>query len=123
MIGIGVGVVFAIFARFFQKIVIVVAGFFLGGSILSGFIGALGIDVTWLSWIIGGLIGVLLVSILFDWALISLSSIGGAVLLVQSFNLGNPVRGVAFIVLLFFGFFIQATSMRKEKKTSNEVAK
>jgi hypothetical protein len=122
IIGLVVGIIFAILARFFKTLAIGIAGFFLGGSILSAIIGALGINVNWISWIIGGLIGVILVSILFDWALISLSSFGGAALLVQSLNLDSSIRSVVFIVLLIIGIFIQASNMRGEKKISNESA-
>ena len=120
IISLVVGVAFAILARFFQILAIGIAGFFLGGSILSAIVGTLGIDINWISWVIGGVIGVILVSILFDWALISLSSFGGAVLLVQSLNLDISVRSIAFIVLLIIGICIQASNMRREKKISNE---
>ena len=120
VIGIVVGIAFAILARFFQTLAIGIAGFFLGGSILSAIAAAMGLDINWIAWIIGGIIGVILVSILFDWALISLSSFGGAALLVQSLNLTDGVRAIAFVVLLVVGIFIQASSMNGDKKVSNE---
>jgi hypothetical protein len=122
IIGLVVGVAFAILAIFFQTLAIGIAGFFLGGSILSTIVGALGIDINWISWIIGGVIGVILVSMLFDWALIGLSSFGGATLLVQSLNLAPPIRGIAFIVLLIIGILVQASIMSGGKKVTNESA-
>ncbi|MDP2778661.1 MAG: hypothetical protein Q8O48_13565, partial [Anaerolineales bacterium] len=96
IIGLAVGIAFAILARFFQTLAIGIAGFFLGGSIFSAIAGALGLDITWISWIVGGLIGIVLVSVLFDWALIGLSSFSGAALLVQALNLSDAIRGITF---------------------------
>lgn len=120
IIGLAVGIAFAILARFFQTLAIGIAGFFLGGSIFSAIAGALGLDINWISWIVGGVIGIILVSILFDWALIGLSSFGGAALLVQALNLSDAIRGIAFIILLIAGIFIQVSGMRGEKKVSND---
>jgi hypothetical protein len=120
IIGLVVGIAFAILARFFKTLAIGIAGFFLGGSILSAIVGTLGVDINWITWVIGGVIGVILVSILFDWALIGLSAFGGSALLVQSLNLDGSIRSVAFIVLLIVGVFIQASHMRGQKKVSND---
>lgn len=111
IIGLTVGIAFAILARFFQTLAIGIAGFFLGGSIFSAITGALGLDINWISWIVGGLIGIILVSVLFDWALIGLSSFSGAALLVQALDLSDAIRGVTFIILLIAGIFIQVSSM------------
>ncbi|MDP1716092.1 MAG: hypothetical protein Q8L41_15235 [Anaerolineales bacterium] len=118
--GLAVGIAFAILARFFQTLAIGIAGFFLGGSIFSAIAGALGLDINWISWIVGGLIGIVLVSVLFDWALIGLSSFSGAALLVQALNLSDAIRGITFIILLIAGIFIQVSSMGGEKKVPNE---
>src|SRR5215208_1738541 len=79
IVGLVVGVIFALLAIFLQALVIGIAGFLIGGYILTVLAAMLGIDVTgvttWIVYVIGGLIGLLLVSFLFDWAIITLSSL------------------------------------------------
>lgn len=120
-IGIGVGIVFAVLAMFLKSLAIGLAGFFLGGSIISGFAAALGFDNGgWLIYILGGIIGIILVGLLFDWALITLSAFAGATLIVQGFNLTGSANMLAFIVLLIGGFAIQASDMRKDRKKHDD---
>jgi hypothetical protein len=121
IIGLIAGIAFAILARFLKMFAIGIAGFVLGGSILSSFAGALGLDTNWIVWIAGGVIGIILVAVLFDWALINLSAFAGAALLVQSLNISDAIRDAAFIVLLIAGVIIQAAGMRAEKKAPAKV--
>lgn len=123
VIGLVVGIAFAVLARFLKMFAIGISGFILGGSIINAFAVAVGFDVSWVSWIIGGVIGVILVSVLFDWALIGLSSFAGATLLVQAINASDIIKDITFIVLLIVGVFIQTLSMRGIKKVSTENTK
>ena len=70
--------------------------------------------VTWLIFIIGGMIGVLLVSFLFDWAIITLSSLAGSALVVEAFQLQR--NGLIFLVLLLAGVMIQGAGLRNEDR-------
>ncbi len=55
--------------------------------------------------------------LIFDWALIILSSLAGAGLVVQGALPGAPVVDtVVFTVLLIVGIVIQALTMRGEKE-------
>ena len=117
VIGLAVGIAFAVLAMFLKSFAIGLAGFFLGGSILSGLAGALGFDNGgWIVYIVGGIIGIILVGMLFDWALIALSAFGGATLLVQAFHLTRSTNALAFIVLLILGIAIQTSAMRRDRK-------
>ncbi len=81
IVGLVVGVIFALLAIFLQTIAIGVAGFLAGGYILTVLAGMLGISSGgsfWIIYIVGGILGVLLVAFLFDWAIITLSSLAGA---------------------------------------------
>ncbi len=123
LIGLAVGIAFAVLAMFLKSFAIGMAGFFLGGSILSGLAGALGMAngrLSWVIYIVGGVIGIILVGTLFDWALIGLSAFGGASLLLEAFNLKGGIGGLAFIVLLIIGISIQAATMQKEKKRQDD---
>lgn len=110
VIGLILGVLFALLAVFLQRFAVGIAGFLAGGFILTTLAGRMGIgdDVfPWALYLIGGLVGVLLVMLLFDWALITLSSIAGAVLILQSFSSDTPAGSAIFILLVIAGIAIQ----------------
>jgi len=119
IVGLVVGVIFALLAIFLQALVIGIAGFLSGGYILTVLAAMLGIEVTgvttWIVYIIGGLIGLLLVSFLFDWALITLSSLAGASLIIQSFGPQGAMGGLLFFVLFILGVLIQGSILRRER--------
>ena len=119
MIGLVIGLIFALLAIFLQRIAIAIAGFLAGGYILTALAGMLGMDAgasVWIIYVIGGIIGVILVSLLFDWALINLSSLAGASLVVQSLFPQNATGGLIFIVLLIIGILIQGSVLRHERR-------
>ena len=117
IVGLVVGAIFAILAIFLQTIAIGIVGFLAGGYILQTLATMLGFDtasLAWIIYIIGGIIGVLLVSFLFDWAIITLSSLAGASLLVEAFQLQS--NGPIFLILVLAGVIIQGTSLRTETR-------
>jgi hypothetical protein len=117
--GLVVGVFFALLAIFLQALVIGVAGFLIGGYIVSALAAMLGIDLTgamiWIVYIAGGILGVILLSFVFDWALIILSSLAGASLVVQSFFAQGAYGGILFFILLIAGVVIQAATLRRDR--------
>jgi hypothetical protein len=113
LIGLVIGIIFALLAIFLQAIVIWIAGFLAGGYVLTVLATMLGIDVS--VYIIGGMIGVILVSLLFDWALITLSSLVGASLVIQAFLPQGATGGVLFFVIFIAGVLIQGTILRHER--------
>jgi hypothetical protein len=118
IIGLVVGVVFALLAIFLQSVAIGVAGFLAGGYILTVLAGMIGLNqgaFSWLVYLIGGIIGVLLVIFLFDWALITLSSLAGASLITQALPLPGGIGGVIFIILVIAGVVIQGSTVRRER--------
>lgn len=120
IIGIVVGLLFAGLAVFLRAIAIGIAGFLAGGGILVGMANMVGFNAggfSWVVYIIGGIIGVILVAFLFDWALITLSSLGGATLIVQALNL-QTFGGLAYIILVIAGVLIQGAALRQEKRSA-----
>ncbi len=112
------GLVGVLFALFLQRLAVGVAGFIAGGYILINLLNALGWQtgqLVWLPFVIGGIIGAVLVLILFDWALIILSSLTGATLIVQTLHFGSLIMALAFIVLLVVGIMIQASMMTRQE--------
>ena len=117
VIGVVVGIIFALLATFLQALAIGVAGFLAGGYVLTILTGMLGIDISipvWIIYIIGGIIGVALVSFLFDWAIITLSSLAGASLITRViFSQSNTQ--LTFMVIFLAGVIVQGSLMRNEK--------
>lgn len=115
IVGLVVGAIFAILAIFLQTIAVGIAGFLAGGYILQTLTASLGLTTApWLIYVIGGMIGVLLVSFLFDWAIITLSSLAGASLVVAALQLQRT--GWIFILLFLAGVIIQSMAYRSEER-------
>ena len=120
VIGLAVGVVFALLAIFLQSVAIGVAGFLAGGYIFSVLGGMIGLNqgaFSWIVYLIGGIVGVLLVIFLFDWALITLSSLAGASLITQVLLLPSGLGGMIFLALVILGVVIQGFTMQREGVT------
>ncbi|HEY6074651.1 MAG TPA: hypothetical protein VIV15_15020 [Anaerolineales bacterium] len=121
VIGIVVGLLFAGLAVFLRAAAIGIAGFIAGASILVSLVELFRINVggmAWLVYLVGGVIGIILVSLLFNWALITLSSLGGAALIVRELMdagvLQTALASVVFFVLVILGVVIQGTALRRE---------
>lgn len=118
VIGIVVGLLFALLAVFIEALAIGIAGFLVGGFVLTTFTNMLGFTdglLFWLFFAIGGMVGLLLVMFLFDWALIVLSSLAGASLVVQAlFAEGGP-GSLVFIGLFLLGLIIQGMVLLREE--------
>jgi hypothetical protein len=119
IVGLVIGVIFALLAIVLQGLVIGAAGFLIGGYILTVLATILGMDLagatTWIVYILGGVIGVILISLLFDWALIALSSLAGASLILQSFLPQNAAGGILFFILFLLGVLIQGSMLRRDR--------
>ena len=115
VIGIGFGLVGAILAYFFQEIAIAVAGFLAGGYIALSLVNAFAggptpsnDTFTWVLFFVGGIIGGVLACMLFDWALIILSSITGALLVIEGLQMTGPVGWLVAVGLFILGVIIQS---------------
>ena len=109
VIALGVGVLGALASIFFQRVIVGIAGFFAGGYLLSTL--ALGVkyEVNGLiAYTIGGVFGALLTMFLLDWALIFLSALTGATVIVQNVTLDQSKSTLLFVALLFLGIIAQA---------------
>jgi hypothetical protein len=122
IVGLVIGVIFALLAIFLQALVIGIAGFLIGGYVLTVLATMLGIDVTgvmtWVIYAVGGVIGLILVSFLFDWAIITLSSLAGASLIIQSVfpqGVQGAAGGILFFILFIIGVLIQGSILRRER--------
>jgi hypothetical protein len=111
------GFIGALLALFVQKLAIGLAGFIAGGRFAVGLVATFVAQYAshfWLIFIIGGLIGTVLLLMFFDWALIFVSSLIGAHLITGAVSL-PPTGGILlFSALVLFGVLVQAASMRKK---------
>jgi hypothetical protein len=118
-IALGVGFLCAVLAGFLQHLAIAVAGFVAGGYGLIVLLDMLGLKLgfpTWAPFLLGGIIGTILIAVLFEWALIILSSLIGAELVLQAIPLEQAIAVLVFAVLFFIGVAVQAGT-RPRKKT------
>ena len=112
------GFIGALLAFFVQKLAVGIAGFVSGGklalAIATAFIGN-ATAYYWLTFLIGGIIGAILLLLLFDWALIFLSSIVGAYLIQGAITLPPTGTTILFMVLVVIGVLVQSGAMRRSR--------
>lgn len=117
LVALGLGIVGAILAIVVQQVAVAVAGFIFGGYGLVAVLTALGVSISpweWVVYVVGGIIGAVLVLYLFDPALIWLSSLAGAVLISDVVKLSPPFDLILFVVLVIVGIAVQTGLSRRE---------
>jgi len=111
VIAIIAGVIGAFLAVMFEGLAILIAGFLSGGYLLTklavtiGFFSSIGPSVIY---IIGGIAGLLLVALLFDWAVIILSTLLGVEILMPLLHVSGSVFWLVFLGLVVAGISVQA---------------
>lgn len=119
------GLAGAVLVSFLQRLAIGAAGFFAGWQIAMYLIDLLRIDLgnlDWIGGIAGGLIGVILIAVLFDWALIFLSSIVGAIAIVDVFDVNSTIHLLLLVILTLAGILIQFGWLRRRPVHEPEFA-
>ena len=117
-IAVVLGLIGALLALFLQKIAIAVLGFLAGGKLAGAIAAAFLVQYAQYSaviFVVGGIIGAILLLVLFDWALIIVSSLIGAHLIVYQSAIALPQSGstIVFIGLAVIGILVQAASFRR----------
>jgi flagellar biogenesis protein FliO len=103
-------------ALFLQKIAIAVLGFLARGQRATVIAAAFFFQYsqyTTIIFVIGGLIGAILLLVFFDWALIVVSSLIGAHLIQSAITLPASGSTIVFIGLAVIGILVQAASFRR----------
>ncbi len=115
-----IGLIGAVAALFIQRLAVNTAGFIGGGVIAVQLVEAMALEVgsTLVPFIVGGVIGLILVSILFDWALIVLSSLAGGQVIVEAVGWERPLSLIMIVVFAVAGIAIQASQMQREGKSN-----
>jgi hypothetical protein len=110
------GITGAVLAVFFQKIAVGLAGFAAGGYIGINLLLLLGFNlgqIIWLPYLIGGIVGAVLLYLIFDWALIFVSSFSGASLIIQAVNFNPRLELGMYIALAILGIIFQTVLYQK----------
>jgi hypothetical protein len=119
--GVALGLLCAVAAVFLQRIAIGLAGFLAGGFGTVALMDILGIGTVqfpWLPFVVGGIVAAVLVAILFEWALIVVSSVAGAAAIVYALAMPGSIGTMVFIVLAAAGVAIQTSNKRRRKNQS-----
>src|SRR3989440_6564186 len=110
------GLIGALLALFLQKIAIAVAGFLAGGKLAMALVAAFfaeGARYPGITFIVGGIIGAILLLSLFDWALIVMSAVVGAYLIGHTIVLPPTGATLLFVGLAAIGIVVQAAAFRR----------
>ncbi|HKC42772.1 MAG TPA: DUF4203 domain-containing protein [Burkholderiales bacterium] len=118
-IAIGAGLIGALLAMLMQRV-----GFALGGFYAGGYIALLAVErfapgtIEVAAFLIGGLIGAVLAALLMDWAIIVLSCLVGAALVVPALALPPFASALVYGGLVAVGIFLQAQLMRGRDRSA-----
>ena len=110
------GVLGVLLAFFIQKIAIAVLGFLAGGKLATAIAAAFFVQYAQYStiiFVIGGIVGAILLLAVFGWALIVVSSFIGAYLIHSAIVLPPTGSTLVFLGLAILGIFVQAVSFRR----------
>lgn len=119
VVGLVIGLIAALLALAVQRFAIGFAGFLIGGYIALRALPLLNLEEGWsavVAFLIGGVIGIILVGMFLGWALISLSSLAGAALIVDALNMDAGLGSVVFIILVVVGVVFQARDLRAHRR-------
>src|SRR3954469_20916024 len=110
------GVLGALLALFIQKVAVALLGFLAGGKLTTAIAAAFFVQYAQYStiiFVIGGILGAILLLAVFGWALIVVSSFIGAYLIQSAIVLPPTGSMLVFIGLAVLGIFVQAVSFRR----------
>ena len=116
LIALVLGVFGALLALFLRKLRLLYLGFFAGGKLATAIAAAFFVHYAQYStiiFVIGGIIGAILLLAVFGWALIVVSSFIGAYLIQSAIVLPPTGSTLVFIGLAIVGIFVQAASFRR----------
>ena len=122
-----VGLRSAVLAGAVRTVALGAAGFLAGGSLLTQALAVSGQQAAifahdagqfapWITFLVGGLLGAVLMNILFTWTLIVLSTLGGAALVCESLHAGPQIISAVFTVLVIVGVLIQGGMVRRRRQ-------
>jgi hypothetical protein len=115
--GLGAGLLGALLAIFVQRVAFIIAGFFAGtyfALLLAHPLGVTGASL--ILAVASGVIGAIVAALLMDWAIIVLSCLVGAGVVVSRLGLRDVNTAIVFLVLVIMGILVQAKLMEHSEK-------
>ena len=109
------GFIGAFLALLLQKVALAVAGFLAGGKLAMALVTAFiaeGVRYPGITFIVGGIIGAILLLSVFNWALIVMSAVVGAYLISHIVVLPPTGATLLFVGLAAIGIIVQASTFR-----------
>lgn len=126
LVAVGIGTAFAILALILQRIMISIAGFIAGGFLGVSLVDTLQLTVSnwnWAVFLLGGLVGLLIVQLLFDLSLVIISSFAGATLIIRALGLDGANGLIILLVLILAGIIIQSAQNRPKPVAAPPIQK
>jgi hypothetical protein len=121
VLALAAGLAGALIAVTMQRFGIALAGFLAGAYISYSLLESAQFDVSGWSWVVylvGGIAGAILLTVIFEWALILLSTIGGSVIAVQALELPGPWNIILFFSLFLLGLVLQGAIFKRRSTFS-----
>ena len=119
IITVAAGLIGVLLAIFFQKVTILLVGFYTGGYLVVSLFNTLNMAppsaLPWAPFVIGGLLGAILLYLFFDWTLIVLSSFAGAAFISQTIQISAIPSTILLATLFLAGIIIQGSMLKKGK--------
>ncbi len=112
--GLGFGLAGAVLAILVQKVAVAVGGFLAGGYFLMMAARAWALQVpgySWAAFLVGGVVGAIMMIYVFNWALVLFSSISGAHLIVHALPSDQAMASAIFVGLMVVGCIIQGRAL------------
>ena len=121
LIALVTGVAGALLAVTLQRFGIGLAGFLAGAYIAFSLSQSLNLEAggwAWVIYLVGGVAGAILLTVIFEWSLILLSTIGGSLITLQALDLNPPWTFILFLGLFLAGLLIQGALLRQRRTLS-----
>lgn len=113
--GVLTGVVFGALAVALQRPAAILVGFLVGGYTVNGILAGFSWDpgmIVWIPFLAGGVVGAVATAVLYDWALIVLSSLLGTSLVVGEATWNPILVAAVYVALSILGIVVQARFRR-----------
>ena len=116
-VAVAAGLVGGLAAIFLQRIAVAAAGFVALAYLVWEVGPEIGLDGQFetAAMLVAGVLGAIFASVLFDWALVFLSSAVGAVILAEAFDLERQASIFVVVILTVAGISIQSNMLKRDK--------
>lgn len=120
IVSIVLGIIGAVLAIVLQRVAVAVAGWFAGGILAGRLVALFGLNdstLVWIACLIGAILAAVIVSFLFDWALIGLTTLSGAVLICDKLPFSPMITWIIGAILVAVGTLVQIRDLPKSVRT------